>query len=214
MKRLSSLEPDESERLVSELRDKASGVFLWVVLACRSLIEGFAAFDSTAELRERVDELPRELEDLFQHMLEKIEPRYQVQGAKMLRICYQNQYAKAQRLFSIGLALVNDAEMDPSKLSLPNNLSATEKRTKCEMLEGRLRSRCCGLLEVVKGKGDQSQDYCLCNASKWTDKHDELIDSTVGFMHRTVYDFLSQPGVWDLQCLQLNDPAFNSDVLL
>ena len=64
------------ESLMKELMGKASGVFLWVVLACRSLIQGLNDCDSISDLRYRIEELPPELEDLFKHMLNSIEPRH------------------------------------------------------------------------------------------------------------------------------------------
>ncbi|KAI1284086.1 prion-inhibition and propagation-domain-containing protein [Xylaria sp. FL0933] len=75
--------------IMEESAAKASGVFLWVILACRSLVNGLAACDNIQELRKRVDELPPELEDLFTHMLNRVERRYYGQAAKMLKICYQ-----------------------------------------------------------------------------------------------------------------------------
>ena len=97
--------PQVVQKILRDLVDKASGVFLWVVLACRSLLEGFAAFDYPEELQHRVDELPPELESLFHHMLRKIEPRYQVQAARLLKICYLRrlncvdvQYSRAEAL--------------------------------------------------------------------------------------------------------------------
>jgi hypothetical protein len=52
------------------------------VLACRSVLDGFAAYDSIKELSQRINELPPELEQLFQHMLRGVEPRYYQQTAK------------------------------------------------------------------------------------------------------------------------------------
>ncbi|KAI8689150.1 HeLo domain-containing protein [Fusarium keratoplasticum] len=77
--------------LLRQLIEKASGVFLWVVLACRSVLDGFAAYDRIEELQRRVDHLPPELEALFQHMLDQVDHRYHEQMAKMLRICYMRQ---------------------------------------------------------------------------------------------------------------------------
>lgn len=86
---LRASDPGGVEQILQDLVWKASGVFLWVVLACRFLLEGFAAFDYLDELRCRLDELPPDLESLFIHMLGRIEPRYQCQAAKLLRTCYQ-----------------------------------------------------------------------------------------------------------------------------
>ncbi|RYP57756.1 hypothetical protein DL770_010591 [Monosporascus sp. CRB-9-2] len=201
-------------QIIEELVSKASGVFLWVILACRSLLEGFAAYDNIEELRKRVDELPPELEDLFQHMLNKIDPRYQAEAAKILRICYHNQLDGLKRLPSVGLAIVDELGMDPRRVAPPRKLSDAEKRAKCQFLEGRLRSRCCGLLEISRPCVETVEYDCFCNAAGLPDTHNWLIDSHVQFMHRTVFNFLSQPGVWDIKCLGVQDPDFDADSVL
>jgi hypothetical protein len=214
MTRLALLDPDGTSEICNALVDKASGVFLWVVLAARSLIEGFAAYDDAPELRRRVDELPPELEDLFQHMLGNIQPRYQSQAAKTLRVCYHTQFSRDEGIATIGLAVGEDLGMDFRKVSPLEELSDAEKRAKCEMLEGRLRSRCCGLLEVSRPRAHYRNQPCFCNVNKYVTEHDDLIDSKVTFIHRTVFDFLGQPGVWDLACLRIRDPLFDPDYVL
>lgn len=37
---------------------------------------------------------------------------------------------------------------------------------------------------------------------------------TVEFMHRTVFEFLESPGVWDLKCLSIRDQAFDATTVL
>ncbi|KAH6869681.1 hypothetical protein B0T10DRAFT_541623 [Thelonectria olida] len=71
MARLMVSDQHGTEMVLRQLIDKASGVFLWVILACRSIIDGFAAYDTISELASRVDELPPELEGMFRHMLER-----------------------------------------------------------------------------------------------------------------------------------------------
>ncbi|KAM7201112.1 hypothetical protein V8F33_003524 [Rhypophila sp. PSN 637] len=80
-------------RLLEELADRASGVFLWIILACRSLLDGFDSTDSLCELRERLEELPRELADMFKHMLNKVPTGYHEQTAKLLQLAERCQVA-------------------------------------------------------------------------------------------------------------------------
>lgn len=82
--------PEQAAILLRDLEMKSSGVFLWVVLACRSLQDGFAADDRISDLQRRVDELPPELEQMFQHILEKIEPRYRIEAVRMLSLVYHD----------------------------------------------------------------------------------------------------------------------------
>lgn len=188
------------------LIEKSSGVFLWVVLACRSVLEGFAAYDSASELHSRVDELPPELEDLFQHMLHAIAPRYRESAAKLLRICYHNTSSDNPPIYTLILAMMDSYKLDLSRVPDSqdlHSLSQTEKLQKCKDLEGRLRSRCCGLLEVDCTRRLESCCFCLPNPH-----HDELIDSTITFIHRSVFEFLSTPGILNLPYLKVEDKYF------
>ncbi|KID82986.1 proteinrelated to small s protein [Metarhizium guizhouense ARSEF 977] len=93
-------DPTSSDAILQQLIEKAAGVFLWVVLACRSLINGFTAYDHIKELTRRADELLPNLDDLFRRVLGvlgRVESRYHEHMAKMLRICYQRQITGGRR---------------------------------------------------------------------------------------------------------------------
>ncbi|KAF4502970.1 small s protein [Fusarium agapanthi] len=78
------------DRITQKLARKASGVFLWVILACRSVVEGCDDFCTKTELEARVDELPTELEDLIDYMLENIDPRWKQDAMKLMHLAYTN----------------------------------------------------------------------------------------------------------------------------
>jgi len=181
--------------LVSDIRSKADGVFLWVVLACRTLLEGFEAYDSAEELRQRVDELPPELESLFRHILNGLPTRYIQQAAQLLRVCYiQRSLDIGDEISTATLAWAHEKNMETRAMEDFTEPSLDEKQARTTMFEGRLRSRCRGLLEVYKS----------------TDSGDSYVD----FMHRTVFEFLSAPDVWDFDCLHTSDYAFNASTVL
>ncbi|KAK3319714.1 prion-inhibition and propagation-domain-containing protein [Cercophora scortea] len=206
---LISRHPGEGVTILEEVIDKAAGVFLWVILACRSLLYGFAAYDRLEELRRRVRELPPELESMFQHMLRKVEPRHREQGARLLRLCYAKRRGCGSDNFdtgdmsAAGLAVLDE---DPGVASL-QPLGRAELRQVCDILIGRLRSRCGGLLELtplrdIKGS---SLPNCFCGGRSVDLSgtiHDAVVDGRVDFMHRTVYEFLNQENTWKLPCLQ------------
>ncbi|KAI8626463.1 prion-inhibition and propagation-domain-containing protein [Xylariaceae sp. FL1651] len=217
-------DPTSVKEILEDIADKASGVFLWVILACHSILQGFAAHDYPAELRHRVNELPAELEDLFTFMLKKIEPRYRAQAARLLKICHQriatSPERKPQIVYTLGLALVDEYELDVAQHLNLSNISYEEKHMKCRVIEERLRSRCCGLLEIHQLPSNC--EHCFCGHHVQYDangrlpaKNDyELIDSAVGFMHRCVFDFLNDPHVWNLNCLQVHDTNFEPNAAL
>ncbi|KAK7420495.1 hypothetical protein QQX98_002693 [Neonectria punicea] len=189
--------------ILQQLIDKAAGVSSLRV-----------AYDNIQELFRRVDDLPPELEELFQHMLEKIEPRYHEQMAKILRVCYQKQIASGNRgdevsVYTLALANLDEYAMDCEKISSLKTLTPPKQKARCESMEGRLRSRCGGLLEVRQRKVCLAE-ACLCGSNA----HDPLIHSTVGFMHRTVFEFLDQPATWALPLLRIADDKFNANAAL
>lgn len=183
----------EAMELLEDIVRKASGVFLWVILACRSVLHGFADSDRMSELQRRVNELPPELEVMFQHMLGTIDKRHRQQGARLIRMCYEHIQVterdfnsnSALAMTTLGLALVDDDRFQAEDLS---KLENSDKEDFCNDLRGRLRSRTGGLLEV---------------------KGQSLVDSNVVFMHRTVYEFLSDDRVWALDCLEVSDSSFH-----
>jgi hypothetical protein len=74
------------EELVNEIVERAQGVWLWVVLVTKSLLKGFTGGDSLKELQGRLQHLPDDLEEFFQHMLDSVESVYRVQMAQTFLI--------------------------------------------------------------------------------------------------------------------------------
>ena len=183
------------QELIEDIQNKASGVFLWVVLACRTLIEGFEAYDDGEELRHRVDDLPPELESLFRHILNSLPPRFLQQAAKLLQVCYTSHLLQIEPdISALALAWAHEKDMKISSLGDFTPVSLDDQVAKCSMLEGRLRSRCRGFLEIYPR----------------VDREFPIVD----FMHRTVFEFLSIRDVWKLDCLQIHDPEFDVGTVL
>ncbi|TVY72682.1 hypothetical protein Focb16_v011538 [Fusarium oxysporum f. sp. cubense] len=189
---LSRLSPLETEAITQKLVEKASGVFLWVVLACQSVIEGCDDFCTIAELKERVDELPKEVEDLIENMLVKIDPRWKKEAMKLIQLVYTNEGCElAYPIPILGLHLTYEQGLGRDTSLSGLNLSPVpsgEREAQCRIMEGRIRSRCCGLLEVHN------------------------VD--LRFMHRTVYDMLLQPDVSNRLFRDLEGEDFNSYAVL
>jgi hypothetical protein len=212
---MTDLQGSNSQGTVRILRDlvrKASGVFLWVVLACQSLLEGFASFDSIADLQQRIDELPPELEDVFRHIIERIPVRYRAQAAELLKLRYQKQViVDTEPLYTLGLAV---AQAHPT-VSEVGRISCQDRHSKCQVLEGRLGSRCWGLLEVKLASEEAAEEglgACFCLGDEGN--HNILVDSTIEFLHRSVFEFLSTPGVWELESLRTDEASFEPNSAL
>ncbi|KAF1353980.1 hypothetical protein BDV97DRAFT_292071, partial [Delphinella strobiligena] len=75
-----------SRLLVDSIVISASGVFLWVALVVRSLLEGLRKHDTISMLQDRLDKLPVNLQNLFEHMLRNIDPRYRAHSSQLLQL--------------------------------------------------------------------------------------------------------------------------------
>lgn len=172
MRILRQLHQFEVEDFISDLIDKGSGVFLWARLAVKSLIKGLNNGENIKELRSRLRQLPSELGDLFQTMLDSIDPSGGREAAEILQLVSiaENQSS----LFLIYLALGYPASvLDRSDTEF--ELQQVEAlRTTASLL---LQSRCAGLVEVVKYDGSGT---ALC----------------VQFLHQSVKDFVNQADTW------------------
>lgn len=76
MQELQHKEPEQAPKLSQEIIDKADGVFLWVRLVVFSLLRGLRNSDQVSDLQRRLRILPPSLEDLFSHILGRLEPVY------------------------------------------------------------------------------------------------------------------------------------------
>ena len=82
--------PNEAQVLVTDIILRASGVFLWAMLVVRSLIHGLLNYDGISDLRRRLEVFPTELQSLYKHMMEQMEPLYRRQASEYLQIILQS----------------------------------------------------------------------------------------------------------------------------
>ncbi|KAI1740083.1 prion-inhibition and propagation-domain-containing protein [Xylaria scruposa] len=194
MKYLLITHRERVEKLSDILVEMSSGMFLWLVLACRSLKNGFARFESIEDLEHRIYELPPEINDLFRHMLGKIDKRDQGRAARLLRICYGNGIrSQTPAIRALGLAIAMESEFDHTRIIFSKDISDEERFSMCQILDRRLKGQCYGLIEI------QNPDSPY---------------SSVSFLHRSLFEFLSLPEIWDLDCLQIEATSFNSRMIL
>jgi len=73
--------------LIADITSAAEGVFLWVYLACNSLLNGLTNADRVSDLQGRLMRLPRELDEMYMHILSTIEPEYRENTARSLLLC-------------------------------------------------------------------------------------------------------------------------------
>lgn len=199
MDQLLSEDPTEASKLTNLILSKASGVFLWVRLVVKSLLDGFRNYDRISDLKRRVDEYPAELGSLYLHMFQSLEARYQSHAAQLLRIMVQSIAVQEEVSLTVLQMSFADEVSPVQALRAPvREMELKERSAKCNAMEGRLRSRCWGLLEVVHENP----------ASVANSRH--FYDSKVQVLHKSVLDFLAEDDVWTtlLSATQKFDPNY------
>ena len=184
--------------LVESITSRASGVFLWVMLVVKSLLNGLQNSDTRADLLRRLDGLPTDLENLYKHMLGSMSIEYQRKASIMIQLVMRSrQIQRDAQMTVLQLSYAEEEEPLQSIKARIEPISPLVEAARCESTEGRMRSRCCGLLE--------SQELSIT-------EHDSVL--CVGFLHRTVLDFLEDPIIWQGLLDLTQDANVNLDELL
>ncbi len=160
--------------LVEELEDRAQGVFLWVTIVVRSLLRGLTHADDVSDLQRRLREFPAELKPFFQHIFDSIDPFYREQTARIFLVNIE----ALTPLSIIALQFIEEERRRPDyifKLDV-RPYSNREIEDIYDTVKRRLNARCKDLLEV--------------NVDPY---HHPFCGYRVGFLHRTVRDYLIAP---------------------
>lgn len=180
MKQLVKRNPDESSRLVASIVQKARGVFLWVKLVTRSLLRGLSDYNRISDLKKRVSQLPSDLEALYQHILDNLDPFYRIQMSQIFQIFRAAQNRSPGLVTLLNLSWADEDEDLLVEIAPIQPYTRKEIEERCEIMDGRLKSVCAGLLEATDPKFSSLQPDCH-----------------VLYLHRTVSDWLTKPGVWE-----------------
>jgi NACHT domain len=184
--RLEKLSPTITQDFGRQISQKASGVFLWVRLVVRELLEGIRDGDRVSDLQRRLDAMPGDLYAFFNKILSGIED-----GAT-------NNFEHASQLFRIKLqeeisifALALADDNDPSLWTgYPITLSDDEILWMIDSMKRRLNTRTKGLLEV---KDYAASSYLIQNHLGRAVDPRFRGESKVQYLHRTVKDFIETP---------------------
>ncbi|KAN0101586.1 hypothetical protein V8E51_012096 [Hyaloscypha variabilis] len=135
-----ALHDPRCQTLVSQIAEKAQGVWLWVYLVVRDLLRDLRGAEEYPLLQRRLDSFPAELEKYFEDILDRID---------------KNTRKKRQEFSCMEAADTDYAiHMAPSRLSKPKSFQIKNKWRKL------LNSRCRDLLEVdeVFNRGESAID--------------------------------------------------------
>lgn len=198
-------EPVESPRLMKDIVDRAVGVFLWVRLVVESLREGLGNHDEISDLRQRLDELPRDLEQLYHHMWCKTHTIYLERASRLFQIVRASRNhgtligAKSDDVEPLTVIALSFAEEESTTLKRTSPLAEMDEdeiRARCEKVETALKTRCAGLLEV------QVSD------------RPETSGGRVQYLHRTARDYVEGSEIWPSIIAYTSGTNFNPHLSL
>ena len=206
------------ENLQVEIVRRAQGVFLWVFLVVRSLVQGLTNADRIIDLERRLQSLPIDLETYFRHMLDTIEDVYKQQTVQTFHIALQ----AAEPLNLMTYVMLDKIEENPDyAIELPPQRCKREYiESQCQDMKLRINARCKDLLQVTRKTFHESilDDYvdsrfCSEAPSNGEPSLQPLFQYEVDFLHRTVKDFFRVNDVQTFVANRLPKNFSSSDLL-
>ena len=162
-------EDPRANSLVTQISEKAQGVWLWVYLVVRSLLRGLRGLDDFPLLQKRLDEFPADLMDFFRHMFRRIETVYRKPTARLLQLM-----VVAKEPLPVAALAFLERESDDPDYALIDTIPPVDASSDGEKWQKRLNQRCTDLVEI------DTDTYGF-----------DTLTRPVNFLHRTVKDFLA-----------------------
>ncbi|CZR67413.1 uncharacterized protein PAC_17312 [Phialocephala subalpina] len=175
-------DPEVASSLIENIATKACGVFLWVVLVVQSLLEGLTDGERLSDLQRRLDAVPADLETLFWQILksvdfERISQLFQIVEESLK---WRGTIMEELNVIELSFADEEDPEFCFKIPTLPMNPDTLASRA--SIMSRRLNACGKGLLELQRRP------------------RQPLAVAKVGYLHRTVKEFILSIRVWDNIC--------------
>lgn len=176
--------------LVHKVAGRAEGIFLWAVLACRSLVSGHDAKDDEATLQLRLEAIPAGLRELFRRMFSDLDANYR--SHLSVYFCLLKWASNAHKSISVALVTVI---MHQSPFG-----SLKDFRGACRIWQDRIVAQCNGLIEVDMYQRDEHdlewalRDLQTGNVRRQPLEEDrspathDFTTSYLRWIHRSAYD--------------------------
>ena len=212
MQQIAENEPLQRHDFEKEICNKAQGVFLWVKLVVRSLLDGVSNSDRIADLRARLEILPADLEDLYRHMMANIDKVYMkgasqvfqlVRMASQVQNMNRNDNQRTTPVTVLLLALAMEGTTSGAAVRTHSGAWTAKKLSwLCDVMRCRLQIWCAGMIEVPDFIWNRV-DPLDANAALRT-----KITWEVAYLHRTARDFIESESVWGM-LLKRTDTDFD-----
>ncbi|KAH6665450.1 hypothetical protein B0J14DRAFT_680553, partial [Halenospora varia] len=214
LKKLVEKDTNASHYIIGEILSKADGVFLWVMLVVRSLIEGLEYGDNMQTLQRRLSALPAGLEPLYRRMIENIDPFYHKEASRLFKIVEHADKALSP------LAMFFADEDPQDALREERYLHESEIEERHSILGKRLKARSAGLIEIkVLDKVYEKDDSS--DASSSSIAGDSLgrsptpwKPSQVQYLHLTTKEFLVSAKVPNWVLTQSSNKAVDPNIII
>ena len=183
-----ALSVSELDLLKEAFLEKANEVFLWVKLALASIRQGILYHQPFEQLMIRLEELPKQLENLFAHIVSRIPDEHLIEVSRYMKIIYANREvelgAKSIALTTLSIALTNVEFVSGFRAG---DLTISEVVRRCCDAEKRVLLRTAGLLEL--GSPNPSQSGSVVNSQIMSFDRN---GTSLRFIHRTAEEYLLQ----------------------
>ncbi|KAH8896909.1 hypothetical protein GQ53DRAFT_838351 [Thozetella sp. PMI_491] len=168
------------EDLVQQIVNDANGVFLWVSLAVKTLLDGFTNADRISDLEDRLKKTPKTLEEYFRHMLDSVDEHYRTLAAMQIQTCL----VALEPLSLLTLWYLDDLQSTTPVVQRERKrpqTTSTDPSYIEDTISARLQARGKGLLEmtILARKHRPNMDAL-----------EKLLGTKSDFLHRTVRDYL------------------------
>jgi hypothetical protein len=190
-----------AEALCQMIVDRADGVFLWIKLALNDILKGFNLESGVSGLRERLDQLPAELEGLYEKFLFQDQTDIQLAETAILLFLIESREIVSNFVNDVSAGSLTVWELafahgqdDDDYAANGDVLKVSDAfiQERCVDTVKRMHERFAGLLGL---QGRQSQGHRRTQRFSGTNEVNgasirRLADNKVTFIHRTVRDWL------------------------
>ncbi|PYI27484.1 hypothetical protein BP00DRAFT_450240 [Aspergillus indologenus CBS 114.80] len=212
----------EADRLILAMTEKAAGVFLWVRLVVRDLLEALQDGDNMAALSRKLNGIPADLDEYFRRMIDSIPSLHRREASKMIQIALHEEtaFTALHPLRMLDLLFIDEPILDFADTGPSNcpTLDLADREGLAFMLDStyrRLNSRCMGLLECVfdlefsgfldlttpdflEAYDGRQFSSALCTQIAESAEIGHTFMLTISFLHRSCRDFLRSPEIQEL----------------
>jgi hypothetical protein len=160
-------------------------------------------YDGLHDLEKRLNSLPRDLEDLYEHMLKRTDPSHKGPASEIFQLFWTCQRHRdnvgpedndhsTQTLTILALYLaMNGDELGAKAVML---MEENELLRRCQETGIQMTARCAGLLELSHRKASSSWGY---------------MNKSIRYMHRTARDFMERADIWNQLLSRTEATNFN-----